>query len=264
MKKLITAIIAAIVCIGCQSTDSAQTQPVQPAETVGISEVAKAGIVEQLSPNRARIRKIINTVRLKRFPITDVKSMPLQDIVDELYKALEYNETKIAFIIDDELLFSDVEQDVKTSINPPLRNVSLGQVLDKIVQSANTPIKYTVEEFGIIFSPKLDEAPKLVTRMYRLDSKKVLEKLNKHSDIELLDFHQPESFKTLFDYFEAAGIDFHQTKLPQPGALAIKQTQKALWFSEKLGLLYVKATEAEIDIADDIVKDLNAATTPQY
>jgi hypothetical protein len=264
MKKLITTTIAAVVCIGCQSTDSAQTQPVQPAETVGISEGAQAGIVEQLNSNRARIQKMLDTVRLKRFPITDVKSMPLQDIVDELYKALEYNETKIAFIIDNELLFSDVEQDVKVSIDPPLRNVTLGQALDKIVQTATVPMKYTVEEFGIIFSPKLGEAPKLVMRVYRFDSKKVLETLNKHSDIELHDFHQPESFKTLLDYFEAAGVDFYQTKPPQPGVLAIKQTQKALWFSEKLGLLYVKATEAEIDIADDIVKDLNAATTPQY
>ena len=264
MKKVITTTIAAVVCIGCQSTDSAQTQPVQPAETVGISEGAQAGIVEQLNPNRARIQKMLDTVRLKRFPITDVKSMPLQDIVDELYKALEYNETKIAFIIDNELLFSDVEQDVKVSIDPPLRNVTLGQALDKIVQTATVPMKYTVEEFGIIFSPKLGEAPKLITRLYRVDSKRLLEALNKHSDIELHDFHQPESFKTLLDYFEAAGVDFYQTKPPQPGALAIKQTQKALWFSEKLGLLYVKATEAEIDIADDIVKDLNAATTPQY
>ena len=264
MKKLLTTTLAAIVCVGCQSTDSAKVQPVQPAESVEVSGGSQTGSLIEGSSNRNRIRKMLNTVQLKRFPISDAKSMTLQDIVDELYKALKHNETKISFIIDTQLLFSDVEQDVKISINPPLRSVTLGQVLEKIVQTATVPMKYTVEEFGIIFSPKLGEAPKLVMRVYRFDSKKVLETLNKHSDIELHDFHQPESFKTLLDYFEAAGVDFSFTKPPQPGALAIKQTQKALWFNEKLGLLYVRATEAEIDIADDIVKDLNAATTPLY
>ena len=264
MKKLITAIIAAIVCIGCQSTDSAQTQPVQPAETVGISEVAKAGIVEQLSPNRARIRKIINTVRLKRFPITDVKSMPLQDIVDELYKALEYNETKTAFIIDTQLLFSDVEQDVKVSIDPPLRNVSLGQVLEKIVQSANDPIKYTVEEFGIIISPKLGEAPKLITRLYRVDSKRLIEALNKHSDIKFHDFFQPGYTTALQKYIEASGVDFRHHQPPQWGIHVVNQNSKVLFFHHQKSLLYLRATQAEIDIVEDVVTNLNSTTTPQY
>jgi hypothetical protein len=38
---------------------------------------------------------------------------------------------------------------------------------------------------------------KLVERVYRLDSKKLLNAINKRSDVELHDFHQPESFKTL-------------------------------------------------------------------
>jgi hypothetical protein len=53
---------------------------------------------------------------------------------------------------------------------------------------------------------------KLVERVYRLDSKKLLNAINKRSDVELHDFHQPESFKTLAEYLTAAGVDFDQTK----------------------------------------------------
>ena len=264
MKKLLTTTLAAIVCVGCQSTDSAKVQPVQPAESVEVSGGSQTGSLIEGSSNRNRIRKMLNTVQLKRFPISDAKSMTLQDIVDELYKALKHNETKISFIIDTQLLFSDVEQDVKISINPPLRSVTLGQVLEKIVQTATVPMKYTVEEFGIIFSPKLGEAPKLITRLYRVDSKRLLEALNKHSDIKFHDFFQPGYTTALQKYIEASGVDFRHHQPPQWGIHVVNQNSKVLFFHHQKSLLYLRATQAEIDIVEDVVTNLNSTTTPQY
>ena len=92
---------------------------------------------------------------------------------------------------------------------------------------------------------------KLVERVYRLDSKKLLNAINKRSDIELHDFHQPESFKTLAEYLTAAGVDFDQTKSPQPGIPALKHIPKAFYYNHTKGLLYLRATEGEIDIVEN-------------
>ena len=101
---------------------------------------------------------------------------------------------------------------------------------------------------------------KLVERVYRLDSKKLLNAINKRSDIELHDFHQPESFKTLAENLTAAGVDFDQTKSPQPGIPALKHIPKAFYYNHTKGLLYLRATEGEIDIVENALATLKPST----
>jgi hypothetical protein len=63
-------------------------------------------------------------------------------------------------------------------IVPPLRNVRLADVLDAIVRVASQPIRYSIEEFGIVFSQKPpDESLALETRIFRVNPNTFVEGL---------------------------------------------------------------------------------------
>ena len=54
-------------------------------------------------------------------------------------------------------------------IVPPLTDITLGQALDAIQKVADRPIKYSIEEYAIVFSPKSAETPPLYTRSFKID-----------------------------------------------------------------------------------------------
>jgi len=54
-------------------------------------------------------------------------------------------------------------------IVPPLNRITLRQALDAIQKVADKPIKYSVEDYAIIFSPKTAETPLLHTRTFKVD-----------------------------------------------------------------------------------------------
>jgi len=54
-------------------------------------------------------------------------------------------------------------------IVPPLNRITLRQALDAISKVADRPIKYSVEDYAIVFSPRTPETPPLHTRTYKVD-----------------------------------------------------------------------------------------------
>jgi Zn-dependent protease with chaperone function len=56
---------------------------------------------------------------------------------------------------------------VKIRIVPSIVNVRLADVLDAIVKVADRPIKYSIEDYGIVFSFKNNEPPPLYVRMIK-------------------------------------------------------------------------------------------------
>lgn len=54
-------------------------------------------------------------------------------------------------------------------IVPPLTDITLGQALDAIQKVADRPLKYSIEEYAIVFSPKSTEVPPLYTRTFKID-----------------------------------------------------------------------------------------------
>ena len=66
----------------------------------------------------------------------------------------------------------DQNVDISTAsvkLSPPLMDVTLEQALDAIVKVANIPIKYSVEEYAVVFSHKGAETPQLSTRRFKID-----------------------------------------------------------------------------------------------
>ncbi len=58
---------------------------------------------------------------------------------------------------------------IAIKINPALSDVPLSYVLDAIVQVAEHPIKYSIEDYAIVFSPRGAESPQLYTRTFKVD-----------------------------------------------------------------------------------------------
>src|SRR6185503_10018855 len=58
---------------------------------------------------------------------------------------------------------------VTVRISPPLKNVRLGDVLEAISKVADKPIRYSIEEYAVIFSQKPPEATQLETRVFKVD-----------------------------------------------------------------------------------------------
>ena len=62
-------------------------------------------------------------------------------------------------------------------IVPPLNDVTLAQVLDAITKVASPPIKYSIEEYAVVFSLKGPELPVLHTRWFKVDPNAFLQGL---------------------------------------------------------------------------------------
>ena len=58
---------------------------------------------------------------------------------------------------------------VVIKINPALNDVRLADVLDAIVQVADHPIKYSIEDYAIVFAAKGPETPELFSRQFHVD-----------------------------------------------------------------------------------------------
>ena len=59
--------------------------------------------------------------------------------------------------------------DVLVKISPALRNVTLAQVLDAITKAADLPLKFSVEDYAIVFTRRAAEPPILYTRTFKVD-----------------------------------------------------------------------------------------------
>jgi type II secretory pathway component GspD/PulD (secretin)/tetratricopeptide (TPR) repeat protein len=78
-----------------------------------------------------------------------------------------------------------------TTINlkPALRDLTLRQALDAITKVADRPIKYSVEEYAIVFSLRAAETPALHTRWFKIDPNTFLQGLQ---GVSAFDFGQSQ------------------------------------------------------------------------
>ena len=184
---------------------------------------------------------------------------------------------------------------VKIRIIPPLRNVTIGEVLDAITKTAERAIRFSVEDYAVVFSLRNPEAEPLFSRTFKLDPNTFSEGLEGMSfvpfgggsgfggsggggggfggggggggfgggggggfdtqgvmqgagEISSVTLTNSQLGFTMMarDFFTATGVDFTQP----PG--------KALFFNERKGLLFVRATTAELDLIESAIQTLNA------
>lgn len=170
---------------------------------------------EKLDPDHRGINFAIN-------PYLDENAIPMVDSVTGLPMA-----TNAAY--DSELT------SIPITINHPLTNISLGDVLNALVLVAPKPIHYSVEDYAIVFSAGKPPSP-LYSRHFRLDVNRFIGAV--HSQTGMQTNSVPAMAK---DYFKTLGVD-------------LDVSGKSAFYNDRLGELFVRATTQDLDIIENAME----------
>jgi beta-lactamase regulating signal transducer with metallopeptidase domain len=125
-----------------------------------------------------------------------------------------------------------------------LSDVRLADVLDAIVLVADHPIKYTVLDNGIVFSARNGlETPLLETRTFKVDENVFFASLQKQTGL------QTNVSVAMKQLLSNVGVE-----LSPP---------KSIFFNDRLGVLFVRATEQDLDTVEKAIQVLNYTPPPQ-
>jgi beta-lactamase regulating signal transducer with metallopeptidase domain len=164
-------------------------------------------------------------------------------------------------------------------INPELNDVTLGQLLDIIVKVADRPIKYSIEDFGVLFTLRGAEVPVLHTRWFKIEPNTFMHGLQgfmgqdfgrSKAAAQPAGQARPPGQGQGQGQGGQAGIDFLTVQTPQEIVSATVRTYfqtagvtldppKSVIFNDRLGMLMVRATLADLDLIEQAVQVLNMA-----
>src|SRR5439155_13391302 len=137
---------------------------------------------------------------------------------------------------------------VKIRIKPALRNVRLGDAIDAIVKTADKVIRYSIEDYAVVFSQEPAETQQRETRIFRVNSKTFLEGLSSVQGVTLdsgTTNSAQEVQNAVRDFFAAAGVSV--------------QPPNQVYFNHRTGVLMVRATAKELDDTQKAIEALNPA-----
>jgi len=158
-------------------------------------------------------------------------------------------------------------------ISRPINDLRLIDVLDAIVLVSDQPIKYTVEDYAVVFSPKSPQQERLFTRTIKVNPNTFYQGLEavmtNHLNKPVPAPAEPKEAQpappavqptnglrsvtvindmsainiAIRDYFEAVGVEMKPPKM--------------LYFNDRTGLLMVRATLEDLEIIQQAVEVLN-------
>ena len=132
-------------------------------------------------------------------------------------------------------------------IKPPLTDIRLADVLDAIVKVADSPIKYSIEDYCIVFSRKGRETTPLYVRTFKVDPNTILDNL--HIAKGPVGTNGWKAIvPALLEVFAKAGVDLDPIR--NPG--------KAIFYHDRQGTLLVRATMQDLDVIEATIQMLNA------
>jgi hypothetical protein len=100
------------------------------------------------------------------------------------------------------------------TLKTPLTNVRLVDVLDAIVKTASQPIKYSIEEYAVVFSAKTgQESPPLYVRTFKVDLNALLEGLHLPTGPGTTN-RSGAIVPALLDVFAKVGVDLDPVRHP--------------------------------------------------
>ncbi|MDB6125135.1 MAG: Peptidase BlaR1, partial [Pedosphaera sp.] len=221
----------------------------------------------------------IDSVRYDALPLVEVINQ-----LSEVSRTLDPNGAGINFLISREPVNpatgSPAQQedigDVTIKLRPALRNVRLADVLDAIVNSAEKPLKYSIEDYAVVFSFKGPPDPKpLFTRVYLVGRDKFEQGIEKAMGITFSNLEATAMSKRLSEYtnsggvahiqhvndhievlnlqvrqfLQAAGADFDPAKPSNIG--------KSLFYNERKGTLMVHTSREDLEVIDQALATLD-------
>jgi type II secretory pathway component GspD/PulD (secretin) len=129
---------------------------------------------------------------------------------------------------------------VHITIQPPLASVSLADLLDAIVKGADKPIKYSIEDYGVVFSRKEQMSPPLFNRHFKVNTTEFPIALRKKTG------SQTNTVSVMAkSFFGTLGVDWESPK------------GKSVFYGDRLGELFVRGTATDLDKIENGLEQLN-------
>ncbi|MHC1766565.1 MAG: M56 family metallopeptidase [Verrucomicrobiia bacterium] len=273
------AAMALLAGLGVITLTDAQSNPQTPAAPPTESAAASsAAPVDRPSNGQPHVvwpgpgREVIAR-RLQEIQVDQVgfKNAPLSEVIQALAKwSREADREKrgLNFILNPHGTGTNL---FAAPITLHLGKVRLVDVLDAVTKVAPVPIQYTIEDYAVVFLQRTSEKEQLFTRTYKVDPNTFVEELDRVVGTSgPMETNAPLAVK-IRNFFIAAGIDFPRPEAlatnsqgtpglgdGQTGARETASNKKGFFFSERTGLLLVRATMDELDLVEKAVQMLNA------
>jgi hypothetical protein len=182
---------------------------------------------------KAKLDKLeIGSLRFEGMPLTEV----LKFLESEV-KRLDAAGMELRFILNDtstNQANSEGLETVTVDMERTLTSVRLIDALEAIVRAADKPIKYSVEDYGVVFSSRKNEVPALFTRIIRVN---------------------PGALKSVLE--SAGGLK---------GLLANINVDisppKSIFVKDREGVVLIRATVEELDAIEKALQTLKGPAHP--
>ena len=215
----------------------------------------KTGLLPETNPpghanlfHRSKGRQAILD-KLQRLRLDNVlyDHVPLGEVLRSLNaeaKRRDPDKRNIVFIISPDQGFPEPVDisSVVITIKPPLANARLVDVLEAIVKVADKPIKYSVEDYAVVFSPSRLGEP-LYTRSYHLDPRIYHPLLSEQAGLSESST-EDERVQALFKLLSDAGVNFPPSTM----------------FLHDDGRMIFRATFQQLDLIEQVLLKLNGGT----
>ncbi len=141
------------------------------------------------------------------------------------------------------------------TIHPPLTNILVRDVLDAIVKSSDKPIKYSIKDSWIEFSPKGNEVAPLSSRRFKVDADALIQRLEVVTGgvFEDLPGTSGSTDMNIMQRVQSAVIAWFRTlgvNLDPP---------KSVFFNGREGTLWVRASTEDLNIIETAIQDFSPA-----
>jgi beta-lactamase regulating signal transducer with metallopeptidase domain len=132
---------------------------------------------------------------------------------------------------------------VTIKINPPLTDIRLADVLDAIVKAADRPIKYSIQDYAVVFSARAaGETPPLYMRAFKVDPNIFLDRLRATTGLTLTN-RQAAIGPALHDFLAKSGVEM--------------EPPKSIFYDDRRGMLLIRATLQDLDLIEAAIPILN-------
>ena len=216
---------------------------------------------------RQRIVNQLNLIRLDSVAFDNVSLDNALITLANKAKVLDPEKNGITF------LNSVPVGDTKIKLGPI--TASLGEVLDAMVMTADHPIKYVIADYGIIFSASATNAEPLIEGVFPVDTSTFIRNLESvpgsgGTNIPTVDFTPGTGqIRTALNQDGGEGV---QSIVPKRRLRSLSQlvvdyfadlgirlnmAGKTVFFNDRLGLLTVRATRADLDAIERAIDVLN-------
>ncbi|HEY5909543.1 MAG TPA: M56 family metallopeptidase [Verrucomicrobiae bacterium] len=208
-----------------------------------------AGRLRVTTSGRQRIYNRLDTLRLDR---VQFDAVPLSGVVETLAKEAKRQDPSgdgINLILSRATSATNDTQvqdvgGVTIRIVPSLINIRLADVLDAVVKTADKPIKYSIEDYGVVFSFKGTEPPALYTRMIKVDPNTFENGLRSVTgNLDPGDKQPP--LKLLRNFLASISVD-----LAPP---------KSIFWNDREGTVLIRATLQDLDTIETAIQVLTGA-----